>query len=120
MAHLSPAAQQRRFALWQFYKIFMPSLRLRRHVSKESVYREQCVTNVGILHKPADSFPLSIQKRPLTTFDRRKRTLRFVAGAVAGPARYCYGYLAHEPNSKSSVVNPQPPGSAVWTAQPSA
>jgi two-component system, OmpR family, sensor histidine kinase KdpD len=24
--------------------------------------------------------------RPLTTFDRRKRTLRFVAGAVAGPA----------------------------------
>jgi len=31
-------------------------------LSKESVYREQCVTNVGILHKPADSVPLSMQE----------------------------------------------------------
>jgi len=31
-------------------------------LSKESVYREQCVTNVGVLHKPADSVPLSMQE----------------------------------------------------------
>src|SRR4029077_24856 len=50
-----PLPSSDRFALRHFYKVFMPSLRLRRYVvcgmlSKESVCREQCDTSVRILY----------------------------------------------------------------------
>ena len=56
-------AQQRQIRFMAFlqslHALFTPSAVC---CLKRDVYREQCVTNVGILHKPADSVPFSMQE----------------------------------------------------------
>jgi hypothetical protein len=63
MAQLSPAAPAATDSLYCiFIKSSCPLYVLAGIFSKENAQREQCVTNVGILHKLADPVPLFMQE----------------------------------------------------------